>query len=165
MSLLGRKPPSRFDVDPFGYWSKPKRSLTPGLDMPRGGYDPGPMAPFPGPRTPRQLRSSVRKVSGRSAWRHTNARDQLNRGAIRKAIEEGDIEARFWHKYDDMENFRRDTNNPWLPARIGSADVSGFMTFEPYWFKDRGIRAYKGDDGTLRFAVTHNHILQLRDRG
>ena len=75
MSLIGRKPPSRFDVDPLGYWSKPKPAPTLGAYMAgptaeirpvkvEGGYVPSRsvMAPFPGPRTPAQLRS-VRKAS------------------------------------------------------------------------------------------------------
>jgi len=115
MSLIGRKPPTPAELDPLGYWSKPKpaptlgaymagptaeirpvkvaggyvpskpagkwvetfphlpgnarsehfvpsRPLSPGLDMPRGGYDSGVIGPFPGPRTPRQLRSSVAKA-------------------------------------------------------------------------------------------------------
>ena len=81
MSLIGRKPPSRFDVDPFGYWSKPKPAPTLGAYMAgptaeirpvkvEGGYVPSrassPMPPFPGPRTPRQLRSSVRKAAASS---------------------------------------------------------------------------------------------------
>ena len=236
MSLIGRTPPSRLDVDPLGYWSKPKPAveaqhiaghgwflmdtasasvmppygaieagpfsgkreaeawiphradliagrvqmdahdkrlwrpilkppLSPSLDMPREGY--GSHTPTPKFRA----RPTLRAIEGGRSILEATIRDKsgeyptINRGALRKAIQLGRIEARWWNRTDDMLDFRRDTNNPWLPARIGTSDDAAHMTFAPYWFKERGIRAYKSRaDESYRLAITHNLILQLREK-
>ena len=69
MSLIGRKPPTPAELDPLGYWSRGTASPT--LLDNREYVSPGRgrgdlLAPFPGPRTPRQLRSSVARARAAS---------------------------------------------------------------------------------------------------
>ena len=61
MSLIGRKPPSRFDLDPLGYWSKKKtESLGPVLTPSTAR----PLEPFPrAPKLPKA--SKAQKASKR----------------------------------------------------------------------------------------------------